>query len=149
MEMNTGSVLRAHVEAPNPIADGMSAFAALLFFIGGFHRILILGVAHSLSAAPLGSLSFPDPHQLIHTGGEMFALALGLGLPMMVPLFVLSIAQGAIARLAPQVNILVAAPAAMVMAGLFLLMLDASALGAGILRAWNSMLTESMVRLNG
>ena len=42
----------------------------------------------------------------------------------MVPLFVLSIAQGVIARLAPQVNILIAAPAAIVMAGLVLLGLD-------------------------
>ena len=149
MEMNTGSVLRAHVEAPNPISDGMGALAALLFFTGGFHRMLIAGIAHSLSAAPLGGITFPDPRQLLHTGGRMFALALGLGFPLMVPLFVLSIAQGAIARLAPQVNVLVAAPAAMVMAGLFLLALDAGALGAGIMHAWSSVLTESMGWLNG
>jgi flagellar biosynthesis protein FliR len=149
MEMNTGSVLRAQVEAPNPIADAMSALAALLFFTGGFHRMLIVGIAHSLSTAPLGSLTFPDPHQLLHAGGRMFALALALGFPMMVPLFVLSLAQGAIARLAPQVNILVAAPAAMVMAGLFLLALDAGALGTGIVHAWSSLLTESMGWLNG
>ena len=59
----------------------------------------------------------------------MFALALGLGLPVMVPLFVLSIAQGVIARLAPQVNILIAAPAAIVIAGLVLLGLDATGFG--------------------
>jgi flagellar biosynthesis protein FliR len=149
MEMNTGSVLRAQVEAPNPIADAMGALAALLFFTGGFHRILILGIAHSLSAAPLGSLAFPDPRELLHAGGRMFALALALGFPMMVPLFVLSIAQAAIARLAPQVNILIAAPAAMVMAGLFLLALDASSLGSGIVHAWSSVLTESTGWLRG
>ena len=79
----------------------------------------------------------------------MFALALALGFPIMVPLFVLSIAQGAIARLAPQVNVLIAAPAAMVMAGLFLLALDAGVLGTGIMRAWSSVLTQSMGWLNG
>jgi flagellar biosynthesis protein FliR len=67
----------------------------------------------------------------------------------MVPLFVLSIAQGVIARLAPQVNILIAAPAAMVMAGLVLLGLDAAGLGAGIMRAWTSVMTQSMGWLDG
>ena len=67
----------------------------------------------------------------------------------MVPLFVLSLAQGVIARLAPQVNILIAAPAAMVMAGLVLLGLDAAGLGAGIMRAWTSVMMQSMGWLNG
>lgn len=149
MEMNTGAVLRGNIEAPNPLSDGFGALAALLFFVGGFHRMLILALAHSLSVAPLGTLSLPDPHHLIALGGRVFALALALSFPVMVPLFVLAIAQGVIARLAPQVNILVAAPAAMVMAGLVLLGLDAAGLGAGIMRAWTSVMTQSMGWLNG
>jgi len=148
MEMNTGAVLRAQVEAPNALSDGFGALAAMLFFVGGFHRMLILALAHSLTVAPLGTLSLPDPHHLISLGGRVFALALALSFPVMVPLFVLSIAQGVIARLAPQVNILIAAPAAMVMAGLVLLGLDAAGLGAGIMRAWTSVMTQSMGWLN-
>jgi flagellar biosynthetic protein FliR len=149
MEMSSGSVLRGHVEAPNTLSDGFGALAALLFFVGGFHRMLILALAHSLSVAPLGTLSLPDPRHLIGVGGRIFTLALGLSFPVMVPLFVLSLAQGVIARLAPQVNVLVAAPAAMVMAGLVLLGLDATGLGAGIMRAWSSVMTQSMGWLNG
>jgi flagellar biosynthesis protein FliR len=149
MEMNSGAVLRGHIESPNALSDGFGALAALLFFVGGFHRMLILALAHSLKVEPLGMLSLPDPHHLINLGGRIFALALGLSFPVMVPLFVLSIAQGVIARLAPQVNILVAAPAAILMAGLVLLGLDASGLGAGIMRAWASAMTQSLEWLNG
>jgi flagellar biosynthetic protein FliR len=148
MEMNSGAVLRGHIEAPNALSDGFGALAALLFFVGGFHRMLILTLAKSLSVAPLGMLSLPDPHHLISLGGRIFALALAISFPVMVPLFVLSIAQGVIARLAPQVNILIAAPAAIVMAGLVLLGLDAAGLGAGIMRAWASVMTQSMEWLN-
>ena len=144
MEMNTGAVLRAQVEAPNTLSDGIGALAALLFFVGGFHRMLILALAKSLVAAPLGTLSLPDPHQMLRLGGQVFALALALGFPVLVPLFVLSIAQGVIARLAPQVNILMAAPAAMMIAGLTLLALDAGGLGAGIMRAWASVMGASV-----
>ncbi len=149
MEMNSGAVLRGHIESPNALSDGFGALAALLFFVGGFHRMLILALAKSLLVAPLGMLSLPDLHHLLGLGGRIFALALALSFPVMVPLFVLSIAQGVIARLAPQVNILIAAPAAILMAGLVLLGLDSAGLGAGIMRAWTSVMTQSMEWLNG
>jgi flagellar biosynthetic protein FliR len=149
MELNSGAILRADVESPNLLSDGLGALAALLFFVGGFHRMLIGALAHSLGVFPLGMLPLPDPHAMITLGGRMFALALGLAFPVMVPLFVLSIAQGVIARLAPQVNILTAAPAAIVSAGLVLLALDAGGLGSGMMRMWTSVMTQSMGWLNG
>jgi flagellar biosynthesis protein FliR len=149
MELNSGPVLRGNIETPNALSDGFGALTAVLFFVGGFHRMLIVALAHSLSVAPLGMLSLPDPHHLIGVAGRVFTLALGLSFPVLVPLFVLSIAQGVIARLAPQVNILVAAPAAMVMAGFVLLGFDAAGLSAGIMRAWTSVMTQSVGWLNG
>ena len=85
MEMNSGAVLRGHIESPNALSDGFGALAALLFFVGGFHRMLILALAKSLLVAPLGTLSMPDPHHLLGLGGRMFALALALAFPVMVP----------------------------------------------------------------
>ena len=149
MELNSGAILRADVESPNLLSDGLGALAALLFFIGGLHRMLIAALAHSLTAFPLGALPLPDPHTVIRLSGRMFALALGLAFPLMVPLFVLSIAQGVIARLAPQVNILTAAPAAIMIAGLVLLALDATGLAGGMMRMWTSLMTQSMGWLNG
>ena len=38
MELNSGAILRADVESPNILSDGLGALAAMLFFVGGFHR---------------------------------------------------------------------------------------------------------------
>jgi flagellar biosynthetic protein FliR len=111
--------------------------------------MLIGALAHSVAVFPLGSIAVPNPHGLIAMGGRVFALAMGLAFPVLVPLFVLSIAQGVIARLAPQVNILTAAPAAIIMAGLMLLALDASGLGVGMMRIWGSVMTQATGWLDG
>ncbi|HLW72268.1 MAG TPA: flagellar biosynthetic protein FliR [Candidatus Binataceae bacterium] len=149
MELNTGGLLRVTTQIPNVAADAFGTLAELLFFIGGFHRTLLIALARSVDVAPLGQLTLPPPSALIRLGGRLFVLALGLGLPLLIPLFVLALAQGAIARLAPQVNILVAAPAAIVLAGLFLLTLDAAGLTAGITRVWSSVMAEALGWLNG
>jgi flagellar biosynthetic protein FliR len=149
MELNTGGLLRANIVAPNILADGMGALAGMLFFVGGFHRALLLGLARSLTVAPLGTLELPDPGALVVLAGRLLVLALEIGLPVIVALFVLALAQGVIARLAPQVNILIAAPAAMILAGLMLLGLDALGLGAGVMRTWSSVMAQGLRWTNG
>lgn len=149
MELNSGGLLRATVQMPNVVADGFATFASAIFFLAGFHRALIIALARSLTAAPLGRLTLPPPIALLHLGGRVFGLALGLGLPIMIPLFVLAVTQGVIARLAPQVNVLVAAPAALVLAGLFFLVLDAVGLGAGLEHLWSAVMDEALGWLDG
>jgi flagellar biosynthesis protein FliR len=144
MELNTGALLRGNAQMPNVAADAFGTLAGVIFFIGGFHRTLLIALARSLDAAPLGRLVLPPPEALIRLSERVFLIALGLGLPLLIPLFVLALAQGVIARLAPQVNILVAAPAAIVLAGLFLLALDAAGLAAGITRAWSSVTAQAL-----
>jgi len=149
MELNSGAILRADVESPNVLSDSLGALAAMLFFVGGFHRMLIAALAKSLAAFPLGAMPMPDLTLMLKLGERLFALALGLAFPVIVPLFVLSIAQGVMARLSPQVNILNAAPAAVVLAGLTLLALDASGIAGGIMRMWTAVMSQSMGTLNG
>ena len=117
MELNSGAILRATSNRPISLSDGFGALAALLFFVGGFHRMLMPRSRIAWRLLRWDALASGSAH-LIELGGRIFALALGLTFPVLVPLFVLSIAQGVIARLAPQVNILIAAPAAIVIAGL-------------------------------
>jgi flagellar biosynthetic protein FliR len=149
MELHAGGLLRGTIQMPNVAADAFTALAGLLFFIGGLHRRLLIALAHSVDVAPLGRLTLPSPAALISVGGRIFVIALGLGLPLITPLFVLALAQGAVARLAPQVNILVAAPAAILLAGLLLLVLDAPALSAGISRAWSSVAMATLGWIDG
>jgi len=149
MELNSGSLLRGNAQMPNVTADAFGTLAGALFFLGGFHRALLMGLARSLQVAPLGRLVIPDPAALLRLGGRVFTLALAIALPLLIPLFVLAVAQGVIARLAPQVNILVAAPAAILLAGLTLLALDATGIAAAITRAWSSTMLQSLGWLDG
>jgi flagellar biosynthetic protein FliR len=149
MEMNSGGILRGAIAMPNALADGLATLSAMLFFVAGFHRALLLALARSLTAAPLGAPSLPGLSAMVMLGGRVFAIALELGLPIMIALFVLSLAQGVVSRLAPQINVLVAAPAAILLAGLTLLALDASGLAAGITRAWWSVMNASFGWIDG
>jgi flagellar biosynthesis protein FliR len=135
MELHNGGILRGVIATPNVVADGLGTFAALVFFVGGFHRALFLGLARSL--------------RMIPAGGRLFIIALQLALPLLAPLLILVVAQGVMARLAPQINILVAAPAAIALAGLALLGLDSLGLAWGMTRAWSSMMGEALRFLNG
>jgi flagellar biosynthesis protein FliR len=149
MELNSGGILRGVVATPNVLADGLGTLAGLIFFVGGFHRVLFMSLARSLEVIPLGRPTLPEVTTMIATGGRLFVIAVELALPLMVPLSIVVVAQGAIARLAPQVNVLVAAPAAIALAGLVLLGLDSLGLAWGITRLWSSMTAQALGLLNG
>ena len=149
MELNSGGILRGTAPTPNVLADGLGTLAGLIFFIGGFHRALLIGLKRSLDVIPLGRFTFPQVEVLIAAAGRLFTIALELALPLMVPLLIITLAQGVIVRLAPQVNVLIAAPAAIVLAGLVLLGLDSIGLAWGITRAWSSMTGQALALING
>ncbi|HZT51415.1 MAG TPA: flagellar biosynthetic protein FliR, partial [Stellaceae bacterium] len=149
MQLNVGAILRGSALMPSVLADGFAAIAGMLFFVAGLQRWLFLALARSLVVAPLGTLAAPPAANLLILGGHLFALALELALPVAVPLFVLALAKGVIARFAPQVNLLAAAPAAMVTAGLILLALDASGLINGMMRLWLAFTAEATRSLLG
>ncbi|MBV8055823.1 MAG: flagellar biosynthetic protein FliR [Deltaproteobacteria bacterium] len=149
MELNSGGILRGTALTPNVLADGLSTLAGLIFFIGGFHRILLVALARSLEVMPLGVLTLPQVTTMIAASGRLFVIALDLALPLMVPVLIITVAEGVIVRLVPQINVLVAAPAAIVLAGLVLLGLDSLGLVWGITRAWSSMMTLALGLLNG
>jgi flagellar biosynthetic protein FliR len=149
MELNSGSLLRGSIAMPNHVADAMGTLAGLLFFVGGFHRQLLIALARSISIVPLGRIEIPAVGSILGLSERLFILALQIGFPIVVPLFVLAAAQGVIARVAPQVNILVAAPAAIALAGLTFLALDSTGLARSIDRAWAESLSVAMGWLDG
>ena len=149
MELNSGGILRGSVETPNVLADGLGTLAGLIFFIGGFHRAILMGLARSIDVMPLGVTVLPPVSTMIAAGGRLFIIALQLALPLAVPLLIIALAQGVVVRLAPHINVLVAAPAAIVLAGLVLLGLDSVGLAWGITRAWSSMMALTLGVLDG
>jgi len=149
MELHGGAILRGPIQFPNVLGDALGTLAGLLFFIAGFHRTLILGLGRSLRVAPLGVATLPGIDSMIAGGGRVFVLALELALPLLIPLLILSLAQGILARLAPQINMLMAAPAAIVIAGFVLLLMDSHGIAIGITRAWGAMIDQALGWTNG
>jgi flagellar biosynthetic protein FliR len=149
MELHGGAILRGSMQLPNVLGDTLGGLAGMLFFIAGFHRTLLLGLGRSLRMAPLGVVALPGVHSTLAMSGRIFVLALELALPVLIPLFILSLAQGVLARLAPQLNMLMVAPAAIVIAGLVLLLMDSHGLMIGMVRAWEVMIDQALSWTNG
>ena len=149
MELHGGAILRGSMQLPNVLGDTLGGLAGMLFFIAGFHRTLLLGLGRSLRMAPLGVVALPGVRSTLAMSGRIFVLALELALPVLIPLFIMSLAQGVLARLAPQLNMLMVAPAAIVIAGLVLLLMDSHGLMIGMVRAWEVMIDQALSWTNG
>ena len=149
MELHGGAILRGSMQLTNVLGDTLGGLSGMLFFIAGFHRTLLLGLGRSLKMAPLGVVALPGVRGTLAMSGRVFVLALELALPVLIPLFILSLAQGVLARLAPQLNMLMVAPAAIVIAGLVLLLMDSHGLMIGMVRAWEVMIDQALSWTNG
>ncbi len=155
MELQAGGLLRgvsqlsAAAQAPNVLSEALAALAGLVFFVAGFHRSLLLALGKSLSTIPLGAAALPGLHAVLAAAGSIFAICLELALPLLVPLFALALVQGVLARIAPQLNPLMAAPAAMTIAGLLLMLGYSYGLVTGIERVWEAMMDQALGWLNG
>ncbi len=89
-------------------AGSLLGLAATLLFLAIDGHLLVIGaLAESFNAFPVGEF----PRQLVATsefakmGGQMFATALSLALPMITVMLFANLALGVIARAAPQLNI--------------------------------------------
>lgn len=82
-------------------------FMTLLFLGLDGHLLLIAAVAQSYQVLPPGD-AWPTPERLLAVAGlasRLFALGMALALPVVMALFVLNLALGALTRAAPQLNI--------------------------------------------
>ncbi|GEM_PF-1543853 len=142
MELSSGPILRqlsplgGLATLPSPLADGINALAVMLFFVAGLHRALIFALGASVEVTPLGALASPSKALLLRASAEMFSLALNIALPLLVPLLLLGLTQGVLSRFAPQMNLLMAGPSAMILAGLELMLLYSGKLGVGLMQVW-------------
>ncbi len=148
IELSAAEILRAPLPV-SVLSDSLMALAAFLFFGAGLQRPLIYALARSLQVLPIGSTALPDPSGLIRAAGAIFGLGVAIALPLLIPLLMLALAQGALSRFAPQINLLVAAPAAMILAGFSLILLNASGLTLRIDRAWTEGMLQMIRTING
>jgi len=99
-----------------------STLAALLFFAFDAHLLIVAGVIQSFATLPVGSpLGAPEWHALAGAGTEVFRLALGIALPVIVGLMIANIALGVLSRAAPQLNLFAVGFPATLIIGVLLL----------------------------
>ena len=148
MELSAAEILNAPIQTAIT-GEFFIVIAGFLFFGSGLHRVLFLGLGKSLEVAPLGAMTFPGLGQILKGAEGMFLLGASLAMPLLVPLFIVVLAQGVISRISPQLSLLIGAPAAVAMAGLVLLLLDAYGLAWSIERAWARTLFTMLAWVNG
>jgi flagellar biosynthetic protein FliR len=148
MELSAAEILNAPVQT-GITGEFLIVIAGFLFFGGGLHRLLFIGLAKSLEVAPLGAITFPDLEGMLKGTEGMFVLGASIALPLLVPLFIVALAQGVISRLSPQLSLLMSAPAAVAVTGIALLVLNSSGLAWAIEQAWARTLFATLAWVNG
>ena len=105
-----------------PIATLVEMIFALLFLSAGGHRILLAVVASSFRALPVAAV--PDPARLadgiVSAGSMMLLLALKLAAPMLAGFLIVAVMLCILARVLPEMNILMTSFPLRVAMGLFL-----------------------------
>jgi len=95
--------------------------ASLIFLLLNGHHILINTLAESFAVVEVGSLGLSDGlfHKMLEVSGDMFTMAVKLGAPAIAALLMTSAAFGILAKVVPQMNILIAAFPVKIVVGLF------------------------------
>ncbi len=96
-------------EQVSEVSHLQNIFALWIFLLLNGHHIFLKACIKSFQFIPLAGLSV-NAHffkLLINSGAAIFIIAVKIGIPMLIALFLVDVAFAIIARLAPQINILI------------------------------------------
>ena len=95
--------------------------ALLIFLALNGHHILLQTLANSFSIIKVGSFGLGEGifNHIVNASGEMFSMAVKVGAPAIAALLLTSAAFGIVAKMVPQVNILIVAFPLKIAVGLF------------------------------
>jgi flagellar biosynthetic protein FliR len=81
--------------------------AMLLFFAIDGHHVILKSLYESFSLVPLGGFSLNEGvyELIVRITGSTFAMALKIGSPLVVSLFLIEVSLGILSRLVPQMNV--------------------------------------------
>lgn len=105
------------------IAQFQNIVMILIFLAIGGHRLLIESIAKSFFVVPVGTFVIPQTANfyLVKIFSEIFVIALKIVAPVFVTLLVTHVVMGIIARLVPQINILIVGFPIQIAAGLIII----------------------------
>ena len=116
------NVLDPESGAQGPILAQMGYWVAcLIFLLLNGHHVLLRTLADSFAVVKVGSLVLSDGlfHKMLEASGDMVTMAVKLGAPAIAALLMTSAAFGILAKVVPQMNILIAAFPVKIVVGLF------------------------------
>jgi flagellar biosynthetic protein FliR len=95
--------------------------AIVIFLLLNGHHVMLNTLAESFAVVKVGSLGLSDGlfHEMLGVSGDMFTMAVKLGAPAIAALLMTSAAFGILAKVVPQMNILIAAFPVKIVVGLF------------------------------
>lgn len=109
-------------ETQRPVSMLFQMMFAVLFLSVGGHHLLLMAIGRSYEAFPLAQP--PEVEALaegiIQAGGTMFVFALKLAAPMLTGFLLLAVIMGVLAKVMPEMNILMASLPLRVGVGMFL-----------------------------
>jgi len=105
------------------IGQFLNILAVLLILSLDGHHIIINGLMASFEAVPLGGVVFKVPvaEKLIELANEVFTVAIKISAPIMIALFLVSVAMGVLARTVPQMNVFIVGFPIQLAVGLFVM----------------------------
>jgi flagellar biosynthetic protein FliR len=107
------------------VGNFCDALGVLLLFVTGAHILLLRGIKQSFVACPVGALVSADfvRDRSVTAVSSAFGAALQISAPLLMVTFLISLVMALMARLVPEINILVVGLPLRVGIGLVLLML--------------------------
>ena len=73
------------------------------------HHLILQGLVHSFEVVPLGGIEFKEAviQKIIVLSNEVFIIAIKISAPVLIALFLISVAMGILARTVPQMNVFI------------------------------------------
>jgi flagellar biosynthetic protein FliR len=132
MGTEIGSVFNPFLEVQSSVVGEFYFLFSTLVFLGiNGHHILLAALVESFRTVPIGSaaLSLGALDMLIKLFGYLFAIAFAISAPVVIALFLVTVAMGFVARTVPQMNILIVGFPVRVVVGLAVMIFTLPAIG--------------------
>ena len=112
LQMGFGIVNVIDPQSSNQISilgQFLNILAILILLSLNGHHVILNGLLHSFDVVPLGGVTLVAPvmERLIAMSAAIFVVAVKIAAPILVALFLISVAMGILARTVPQMNVFI------------------------------------------
>ena len=91
------------------IGQFLNILAILIVLTVDGHHLILQGLVHSFEVVPLGGVELKEEiiEKIIVLSNEVFVIAIKISTPILIALFLISVAMGILARTVPQMNVFI------------------------------------------